>query len=377
MRIAVDGRNLLHELSGLARYLLEVGGALASRGHELTFLMPGEPAADLALPAGASVRSSHMPGLPGRLLWSATVLPAGVRELRPDVFWGPAHRMPPGLPDDLPRLVTIHDLVWRRAPRTMRLKGRLGDRFLMGPAIARADIVCAVSAATAADIAEFFPSARDKVRIVPPPVLSLAAGMSEAGDQTSLGAPSIDSPYVLFVGTQEPRKNLKGLIEAFARLPRELLTSHRLVICGGAGWGGQDAHALAAMNGVADRVTVTGHVDDRALAALYAHARCLAMPSFHEGFGLPIVEAHRFGVPVLTSNRSSMPEVAGEGALYADPDDVASIATQLEKLLRDDALHARLSEMARANAGRYSLTHSADAMEAALQAAVDARGMRR
>ncbi len=377
MRIAVDGRNLLPELSGLARYLLEIGAALASRGHELTFLMPGEPDVGLALPSGFNIRSSNMPGLAGRLLWSATALPAGVRELRPDVFWGPAHRLPPGLPDDLPRLVTIHDLVWRRAPRTMRLKGWLGDRFLMGSAIARADILCAVSAATAADIAEFFPAARDKVRIVPPPVLSLAARAGEGPNETGIDRPLIEGPYVLFVGTQEPRKNLKGLVEAFARLPRELQTSHRLVICGGAGWGGQDAAHLAAINGIADRVTVMGHVDDRDLAELYTHARCLAMPSLHEGFGLPIVEAHRFGVPVLTSDRSSMPEVAGEGALYANPDDAASVAAQLEKLLRDDALLARLSKAARANAGRYSLESSADAMEAALEAAVDACGHRR
>jgi glycosyltransferase involved in cell wall biosynthesis len=372
MHIAVDGRNLVSELSGLARYLIEITAALSARGHEITLLMPGPPAAGTQLPAKAQLDIARFPGPIGRLFWSASVLPARAKKLHADVFWGPAHRLPPWLPASLPRVLTIHDLVWRRAPETMRFKGLIAERLLMGPAIRKADIVCAVSQATADDIAEFYSAVRGRIRLVPPPVNSLAA----RSDVAASGAP-FDEPYVLFVGTFEPRKNIAGLIGAFARLPEAVRAANRLVLCGGKGWRSESPLALAAQAGVADRVTVMGRTGDTGLAALYAHARGLALPSFFEGFGLPIVEAQRFGLPVLTSDRSSMPEVAGEGALFADPYDTGAIASALERLLCDDALHAELSKKALSNSARFSAEKSAVAMEEALDQAIALRGARR
>ena len=373
MHIAVDGRNLVSELSGLSRYLLEISAALSGRGHEISILLPADPSTRSALPADVHLDIARFNGAMGRFLWSASLLPARVRRLNADVFWGPAHRLPPFLPASLARVVTIHDLVWRRVPETMRLKGLIAERMLMGPSIRQADIVCAVSQATVGDIVEYFPGVRDRVRLVPPPVAALSeksAGLRNARRR-------FEEPYVLFVGTIEPRKNVEGLIAAFAQLPAATRAACRLVICGGRGWRSREPAVLAGEAGIADRVTVIGHAGDEELASLYAGARCLALPSFHEGFGLPIVEAQRFGVPVITSDRSSMPEVAGEGGLLVDPNDPRSISAALERLFHDDALHADLSSRALANSARFSVERSAIAMEEALEAAVVATRRRR
>lgn len=373
MRIAVDGRNLVARRTGIARYFVEICETLATRGHEITFLLPSSPAPDFTPPGNVVLDIAAFPGRYGRLAWSAAALSARVRRIAPDIFWGPAHRLAAGLPATLARVVTVHDLVWLRAPDTMRFGARLADRLLMGHAVANADIVCVNSKATAGDVLRRYPTTAGRVRVVPPAVGLAHAADAVAADElaTRFG---LDGPYVLFVGTIEPRKNLERLIAAYASLGEEVRGRCRLVICGGAGWKSRDPRAVASGLGVAGRVTVTGHVTDGELAGLYAGASCLAMPSLLEGFGMPIVEAQRFGVPVLTSDRSSMPEVAGEGGLFVDPCDVGSIARGLERLVTDAGLHARLSEGARKNAARFAAEKSALAME---EAFADAKRLRK
>jgi len=134
-----------------------------------------------------------------------------------------------------------------------------------------------------------------------------------------LASLGIVKPYVLFVGTLEPRKNLRRLLGAWAGLPAALRQSHQLVIAGGKGWGGVDVPQLVQALGLGDTALVLGYVSDAQLAGLYAHARFLAMPSLYEGFGLPLVESMAHGVPVLTANCSAMPEVAGDAGVLVNP----------------------------------------------------------
>jgi len=370
MRIAVDGRNLAVRPTGIQRYLVETCEALAARGHEIRLFLPSRPFDESVIGRFPGADVANFPGGPGRLAWQTLSLPGRVAAAAPDIFWGPAHRLPWRLPATLPRIVTIHDLVWRKAPSSMRLRGLIAEAAFMGRAIAVADMVCCVSAATAADVAEAYPAARDKVAVVSQPVSSLA-GVDPVGSLESLG---VAKPYVLFVGTIEPRKNLEGLVEGFARLPPYVQARTQLVICGGPGWGGVDTRALAAKAGLADRVRLVGHVSDAELAALYRDANCLALVSFLEGFGIPIVEAQRHGVPAVVSNLSAMPGTAGEGALTVDPRDPAAIGAALGRLLGDAELHARLSAAARRNAQRFSPEATGAAMEAAIERAVERRG---
>jgi glycosyltransferase involved in cell wall biosynthesis len=169
----------------------------------------------------------------------------------------------------------------------------------------------------------------------------------------------VRGPFLLAVGTLEPRKNLRRLLGAFADAAEEL-ADHHLVVAGPVGWG-------PALRPTYDpvRVKLAGPVDDATLHGLYAAADGLAYPSLYEGFGLPVLEAMAHGTPVLTSDRSSLPEVAGEAALLVDPTDQAAIAAGLLRLVGDQALRARLAAAGPRRAARFTWPATAAATWAA------------
>lgn len=344
LRIGIDARTLTVRRTGIGRYVHEAAKALAAAGHDLVLYWPETAAMPEGLEAAAH-RHGRFPGGFGRILWSMTALPRQVARDGIDVFWGPAHRLPRGLPAGTPAVVTVHDLVWVVHPGTMRRRGLLADRLLMPPALRRADRILAVSDATRLEIAARFPDVAGKVLTVHPGATALV----NAAPAESAGA----EPYALFVGTIEPRKNLAGLLRALGLLVRERGFAGRLVIAGGSGWRQSGIGALVQSLGLANHVRFTGYVSDAELAGLYAGARFLAMPSLYEGFGFPILEANRFGLAVLTANVSSMPEVAGATGHLVDPLDDRSIADGFLLLWTDDAYRQRLAAAATANVARF------------------------
>lgn len=361
LRIGIDARTLVVQKTGIGRYVHEVGKALIAAGQDLVFYWP-EPA---AVPDGlerAMHRHGGFRGAAGRIVWSATALPRQAIGDRLDVFWGPAHRLPFGLPRRIPAVVTIHDLVWLAHPGTMRRRGLLAERLLMPGALRRADRIVAVSEATRNEIAARFPALAGKTVTVHPGVPALATPGSPSA------RPREAEPYALFVGTIEPRKNLARLLQALALLRQEKVFDGRLVVVGGSGWRQSGIGALVDELGLGGTVRFAGYVSDLELADLYAGARFLAMPSLYEGFGFPIIEANRFGLPVLTSNVSSMPEVAGAAAYLVDPLDVRSIADGFFRLWSDEAHRSRLAAAAPANAGRFRWADCADRLVDVFQA---------
>jgi len=373
VRVGIDARLLAVPITGIGRYTWQMSRELLARDGEFFLYMPGPAVVGDWQAPNVHVRSRGVPGRLGRMLWSQTVLPRQAARDRLDVFWGTAHRLPAGLGAEVARVVTIHDLVWKYAAATMRADSRCAERLLMPRAIRLADRVLAVSQNTAQAVEEVFPFARGKVRVVYPGATPLAPAAARA----TLAPLGVDRPYFLFVGTLEPRKNLRRLLGAYARLPVAVRDGHRLVIAGGSGWGGVDASQLAGELGIAGNVVITGYVDDAHLATLYAHARFLAMPSLYEGFGLPLVEAMSCGVPVLASNVSSLPEVAGDAGLLVDPLDEAAIAQGLQRLLTDDDLHQALAARAREAAARFSWAQAARETWQVFEEAREARRGRR
>ncbi len=166
--------------------------------------------------------------------------------------------------------------------------------------------------------------------------------------------------YCLFVGTVEPRKNVRRLVEAYALLPQYLRDQFPLVIAGGAGWNSTDIHD-AIVRGVAQGwLRYLSYVEQKWLPSLYAGARLMAYPSLYEGFGLPIVEAMASGTPVLTSNVSCMPEVAAGAARLVNPLDVDHIANALEECLTDELWQSEAINRGLARAGQLSWDRCAD-----------------
>lgn len=356
MRIGVDARLLARPLTGIGRYTHEMVNALLRTGADLTLYAPGPLVHPLHEGAGR-VRQRIVPlkGGAGRFLWGQAVLPVLVRRDRPEIFWGPAHRLPLGLPRDIFGCLTVHDLVWRFAGETMRPASRLMERLLMPPALKRADAVVAVSRHTGADIARSFPDLRAGISVIYPGIAARPPG-HRAGYLEKWG---IARPYILFVGTLEPRKNLARLLRAYAALPDGIREQAHLVVAGGAGWGDVDLEKAIAALALRGHVHLTGYVDERELSTLYENALLLAMPSLYEGFGLPLAEAMQYGLPMLTANISSMPEVAGEAALLVDPLDAGAIADGLRRLVGSPDLRARLAEAALAGAGRFDWDRAA------------------
>lgn len=169
----------------------------------------------------------------------------------------------------------------------------------------------------------------------------------------------ITRPYMLYVSAFEVRKNHAGLIKAYAMLPAEVRAKHQLVLGGGVGNAGllRDIGNECGLG--EDELIFTGNVDDDELGALYGQAKAVAFPSWHEGFGLPILEAMMFGRAVISSNKSSMPEVVGYEEALFDPHDQKSIAAAVERVLTDDAFRLRLEENAPKRVAAFSWERSA------------------
>ncbi|WP_287365278.1 glycosyltransferase family 1 protein [Thauera sp.] len=370
MRVGIDARLLTEPFTGIGRYTNGMCRELVKHDVNFFLYMPSRPYEANWNGNRVTVRSGNLASRLGRMLWSQTVLPLNALRDNVDVLWSATHRLPRWLPRNVARVVTVHDLVWRHAPETMRPFSRTLDRVLMPSAVRGADRVIAVSKSTAQDIRAEWPSARDKIRVIHPG----GAILPPAGDAKALTQLGIDKQYVLFVGTLEPRKNLSRLLAAFAKLPETVRHGAKLVIAGGKGWGGVDIVRLIGELDLREHVIVTGYVNDLLLSTLYSNARLLAMPSLYEGFGLPLVEAMSRGVPVLVSNISSLPEVAGDAGYQVDPFDVESIADGLLHLLADEVLHESYAMRAVASASRFSWDQAA---RQALEVFAEAIGERR
>ncbi len=223
----------------------------------------------------------------------------------------------------------------------------------------RASLFLAISAFTKKEIVELFGVPEEKVRVVP---CACSDSFRPVDDPAALAAVrdkyALPERYVLFVGNANPRKNLERMVRAFARMKRQTDLPHTLVIAGGQGWKVDRDRVLAGAESGED-VRFIGFVPDEDMPALYSGAALFVFPTLYEGFGIPVLEAQRCGVPVVTSNCSSLPEVAGDGAVFVDPLDERSICEGMTRVLSDPALSEALVEKGRENAKRYSWAESA------------------
>lgn len=369
LRIGIDGRNLGSATDGIGRFVHNSIKALTALGADVFVYAPSKISTSYDIPDGVSIRIANFKGPYLRALWAQSALPSWALRDRVDVFWGPSHRLPFALDRGIGRVVTIHDLVWLHAAETMRTRTWVGDRLMMKPALKSADIVVTDSMATATALTAEFPWLKSPIRTVAPGTTALPAPASFS----SLEHLGITRPYALFVGTLEPRKNLRNLIKAYGLLPAGTRSSCDLVIVGGSGWKQTSLADDVRLGGLEKNVTFAGFVDDGMLATLYSNCLFLAMPSLYEGFGFPIVEAQSFGKSVLTSNTSSMPEVAGDSAVLVDPRDPVAIAHAFDKLCVDATFRERIAADARKNAERFTWDSHAKGMLGIFELAIEQR----
>lgn len=249
------------------------------------------------------------------------------------------------------KIITIHDVTPLLFSETHGRMNVWHHRFVLPAILKQADHIITVSEASKADIVRCFKVPEEKVTVTllaADRVFKPAPAGIPGGDIATL-----PRPYILNVGTLEPRKNLAGLLRAFAAARRKGL-QHTLVITGARGWGNSPLAALVDELALNDAVIFTGFVDDNDLPHLYKGADFFVYPSLYEGFGLPILEAMGCGTPVITSNVSSMPEVAGDAALLVDPRSGSELTAAMLRLAGDGGLRTGLREQGIIQAARFS-----------------------
>ena len=284
-----------------------------------------------------------------------------------DVFFAPNFFVPRRHLPAVRRLVaTVHDLAFLRLPGTVQQETLDNLHRHLPGALFAADALIAVSQATADDLAELTGVEPRRIHVVHEGVDPAFAAAADA-----LPA-ELPARYLLFVSTLEPRKNLVGVLDGFARARAEGYPGD-LVLVGRWGWRTEAAQAALAASPVRARIVHLDYLDRPQLAATMRGAEALLFPSLLEGFGLPVVEAMSCGVPVILSHCSSLPEVAGDAALYVDPHDGATIAAAILRLDADGELRARLAAAGLARAARFDWADAARATSAVLRRAAGLR----
>ncbi|MGI8586557.1 MAG: glycosyltransferase family 4 protein [Chloroflexia bacterium] len=303
--------------------------------------------------------------IPFPRLWTHLRLSAEMARHRPDVLFVPAHVVPPVHPRR--SVVTIHDLGYLYYPEAHTRFSRLYLRWSTLYSARAARRIIAVSDATARDLREHCHVPAAKIRVVLHGVdptfrrVTDSAAVSAARERHGLGGPA---PYVLFVGTLQPRKNLGLLIDAFAALLAAWDAADGpppvLALGGKKGWLYDALFGQVVRLGLAGSVRFLGYVPDDDLPALISGATAVALPSLYEGFGLPALEALACGAPLLAADSSSLPEVTGDAALLLDPHDAPAWTSALRRVLTDPALRADLSAGGPDRAAEFTWARTAE-----------------
>ncbi len=338
----------------LLRYGIGRGGDITWKGWSSGRYLP--------LPLGLA-RGIHLP-VPTRALhglWRWTGMPAPETLLGgADVVHGTNYVLPPLR--KARGILSIYDLAFLVHPAWSSAQIR---RHLVRGIVAdarRAHAVVTCSTYSRGEITRWCGVSEDRIHVIygaADPLFTPAETVeARRAFATQYGIPG---PYVLYVGTLEPRKNVFTLLKAFARIPRSVRAT--LVLAGGMGWGMESLEDALRKTGVADRVIRTGYLPDReTVRDACRGAACFAMPSWCEGFGLPLLEAMACGCACVASNASALPEVGGEGVRYVDPADEEGLSVVLREWLEDEGSRETWGRRALDASRRFSWEASASGL---------------
>jgi glycosyltransferase involved in cell wall biosynthesis len=343
LRVAIDVTTAVTQRAGVGRYTRDLVQALADLpdGPELRPFYIA-PQATYPLEAAGAPRAVHRSIRGWRfevLARHLARLPAAGPWQGADVYHAPDVVFPPVR--NLPVVATIFDLSYVVHPR---FHTRLNGTYLraMTPlTVRKARRIIAISEATKGELMRLYAVPEERIRVAQIPVSAAflrppdAATIAEARRHYGL-----TDPFLLSVGTLEPRKNLHGLLRAYRLLRERRADAPVLALAGASGWGLDQARLLGSAG--ESSVRRLGYVPDEHLAALYASCSAFIYVSLYEGWGLPVAEAMALGAPVVTSSVSSLPEVAGDAALLADPEDPDSIARAMESVIYETKVAERL-----------------------------------
>jgi glycosyltransferase involved in cell wall biosynthesis len=366
MRIGIDYTSAARQRAGIGRYTRELVAALLSleSAHQYTIFAAAGGLKDdewrlEVQREGVRLRTVPLSDDWLARLWHRLRLPIPVEVATGplDVFYSPDFTLPPTV--GITRtLLTVHDLSFMHHPDAFVPSLQHYLEKVVPRSIDRADLVLADSAHTRSDLITLFGVSPEAVRVIHPGVDSRFRPEPDPDERERLRERYGigDKPYVLSVGTLQPRKNYVRLIEAFAQFQTETDGKTQLLIAGGRGWLYDDILAEAKRH---EDVQLLGFVADEDLPALYRGATLFAFISLYEGFGLPVLEAMACGVPVVCSNTSSLPEVAGDSALLVDPLSPDELTEALIRVSGEEGLRQAMIHQGLARAADFTWERSA------------------
>ncbi len=332
MNVGIDASRiaLTNERTGTENYTLNLIEAIKKLDKENKYVLYLNKLPKYFEIAHANVSTRYIPMI---RLWTQIRLAFECLVNPPEILFIPAHTIPFIRRPKMKTIATIHDLGAEFFGQYHQFPHKLYLSWTTKYMAKNATHLIAVSESTKKDLVKLFNVSPKKISVVHEAVNSDLFHKRELAEINLVKKEfGLTKPYLLFVGTIQPRKNLINLIEAFSKLKIKNLD---LVLVGKAGWLFEEIYQAPKNFGVEERVKFLGYVSEDKLPALYSGAEIFVYPSFYEGFGLPILEAMACGVPVLASNTASIPEVSGGNALLVNPNKVSEIASGLETLVKN------------------------------------------
>ena len=364
LQVVLDAGPAVHQGAGLARYTERLASALwhdngdaidlsllynSHSGHQLPDSLESIPVRILSL----GQHPWRLGALACQLLRAPLVerrLPAG------GVFHATEHLLPWMARASV---MTVHDLIFERYPQHHTLPNRAFLRVAMPLFVRRADAIIAVSQHTKRDLLEIYGTPPHKVHVIDEGIDEHFRPADEGEIRRAKERHSIRRPYLLMVGTLEPRKNHVLAFQALARLKAEGWP-HCVVVVGRRGWLFDAVQRQVELLQLTDDVIFAGRVPDVDLPALYSGADCFLMPSLYEGFGIPVLEAMACGTPVVCSRASSLPEVAGDAALFIEAMTGDGLAAAVRQVLSNPNMADKMSSDGARQAGRFCWRRAAE-----------------
>jgi glycosyltransferase involved in cell wall biosynthesis len=343
LRIGIDLTARLPVATGVDTYLENLVTALAKEDRENLYTLwvnlEDRDFFNGRLPANFKIVACCLRPRPVRLLFQQIALPAMAVGARLDVVHSPSFIMPM-MRGRQRHLLTVYDMTSFSVPEChVALRRSAPYRRAILASLRRAHLVSVPSRSTRNEVMRFVPDLdSEKLRVVLPGIHAAFSPRSPDEVQTVTRRLEVESPYILYLGTLEPRKNLPRLVEAFGRLAQQEERNEQLVLAGVLGWDSGPLLRAIEMSRVAHRIRRLGYVESADLPALMSGARLFAYPSLEEGFGFPPLEAMACGTPTVASATTSLEENLQGAAELVQPDDVDSLTAAMERLLVDSAL---------------------------------------
>lgn len=314
--VAIDARLMTQNMTGDTSYWRGLVTGLASLESDLRFLLMSNTEQPAGIPASDKFQWINVPARSSRW-WSLVTFPLGARRRGARVLHTQYNVSPLA---GRCAVTTIHDVSFFIGPNWFSPRDRFLLRWQVPASVKRASRVITVSETSRKEIEQFIPASKGKVRVTPNALGENIRPMPQADAEASVKNLGVETPYVLTVGTRWPRKNMPLAVRSAQA------AGQRLVVTGKQGWGEELSDAV-----------YTGYVDDHSLTALYQCADLYLAPSFHEGFGIPLLEAFACGCPVLCSPGGALPEVSGGAAEIAPDFEVQTWADRIRSLLADSS----------------------------------------